>query len=159
MADLIVHFKKPRGWQNTINIYYWNSTPLSSSITWPGLPMIAEDDDWFVYRLEGIATANIIFNDGAGRQTANLRRDKSGWFFLDNRWYDQQPSNPNPDLEPPTITDGSDFREETIYFLITTRFYDGDPSNNFFCRDRIKFNSTTGKPEDPHWRGDFKGLI
>ncbi len=51
-----------------------------------------------------------------------------------------------------------DFREETIYFLITTRFYDGDPSNNFFCRDRIKFNSA-GQPEDPHWRGDFRGLI
>ncbi|AFY70690.1 Cyclomaltodextrin glucanotransferase [Thalassoporum mexicanum PCC 7367] len=52
-----------------------------------------------------------------------------------------------------------DFREETIYFLITTRFYDGDQSNNFFCRDRIKFNSTTGHAEDPHWRGDFRGLI
>ena len=51
-----------------------------------------------------------------------------------------------------------DFREETIYFLLTTRFYDGDPSNNFFCRDRIKFNAM-GQPEDPHWRGDFKGLI
>ena len=51
-----------------------------------------------------------------------------------------------------------DFREESIYFLLTTRFYDGDPSNNFFCRDRIKFNAA-GEAEDPHWRGDFKGLI
>ena len=51
-----------------------------------------------------------------------------------------------------------DFREETIYFLITTRFYDGDPSNNFFCRDRIKFDAN-GNATDPHWRGDFKGLI
>ena len=41
----------------------------------------------------------------------------------------------------------------------STRFYDGDPSNNFFCRDRIKFNSITGEAEDPHWRGDFRGLI
>ncbi|MDJ0898194.1 MAG: alpha-amylase family glycosyl hydrolase [Xenococcus sp. MO_188.B8] len=330
MADLIVHFKKPRGWQNTINIYYWNTAPSSSSTTWPGLSMTAEGDDWFVYRLEGITTASIIFNDGAGRQTADLRRNRSGWYFLDNRWYDQNPQrpaipvitanplgktyldaqevtlyssnegdeiyyttdgtqptresnrytqpitietpttllafgvnsegeagsissfiyniDPNADLEPPTITasqdagsypeslsvtftvrdnrpapliayystDGSepttasdiyvqgnaingltgpelvleettsirwlvidgagnesresffysigpvvatDFREETIYFLITTRFYDGDPSNNFFCRDRIKFNPTTGEAEDPHWRGDFRGLI
>ena len=51
-----------------------------------------------------------------------------------------------------------DFREESIYFLLTTRFYDGDSSNNFFCRDRIKFNAA-GEAEDPHWRGDFKGLI
>lgn len=45
-----------------------------------------------------------------------------------------------------------DFREETIYFLLTARFYDGDSSNNYYNRDRIK-------PGDPQWRGDFKGLI
>ncbi len=56
------------------------------------------------------------------------------------------------------MTDRTDFREETIYFLITTRFYDGDPSNNFFCRDRIRFDAN-GQATDPHWRGDFKGLI
>ena len=26
----------------------------------------------------------------------------------------------------------TDFRDETIYFVITTRFYDGDPSNNTY---------------------------
>ncbi|MBF0545639.1 MAG: alpha-amylase [Candidatus Riflebacteria bacterium] len=57
----------------------------------------------------------------------------------------------DPPFPPPSPT-GKDFREETIYFLITTRFYDGDPSNNFYCRDRIKQG-------DPQWRGDFKGLI
>ena len=51
-----------------------------------------------------------------------------------------------------------DFREETIYFVITTRFNDGDPSNNFFCRDRIHFDAA-GNAIDPHWRGDFRGLI
>ncbi|WP_211092025.1 alpha-amylase family glycosyl hydrolase [Vibrio agarilyticus] len=45
-----------------------------------------------------------------------------------------------------------DFREETIYFVLTARFYDGDSSNNYYNRDRIKAG-------DPHWRGDFKGLI
>jgi glycosidase len=61
--------------------------------------------------------------------------------------------------EPRPVQERRDFREETIYFLITTRFYDGDPSNNFFCRDRIRFDPRTGEPIDPHWRGDFKGLI
>ncbi|WP_202966600.1 alpha-amylase family glycosyl hydrolase [Cellvibrio sp. OA-2007] len=46
----------------------------------------------------------------------------------------------------------SDFRKETIYFLLTARFYDGDSSNNYYNRDRYKAG-------DPHWRGDFKGLI
>ena len=46
----------------------------------------------------------------------------------------------------------SDFRQETIYFVLTARFYDGDSGNNYYNRDRIKAG-------DPHWRGDFKGLI
>lgn len=45
-----------------------------------------------------------------------------------------------------------DFREESIYFLMTARFYDGDETNNYYNRDRYKAG-------DPHWRGDFKGLI
>ena len=47
-----------------------------------------------------------------------------------------------------------DFRDESIYFVITTRFYDGDSSNNVRCWDG-KNNSSS----DPEWRGDFKGLI
>ncbi|MDE6287800.1 MAG: hypothetical protein K2M00_03315, partial [Muribaculaceae bacterium] len=47
----------------------------------------------------------------------------------------------------------TDFRDETIYFAMTTRFYDGDPSNNTYCWDGIK------NVNAPEWRGDFKGLI
>lgn len=47
-----------------------------------------------------------------------------------------------------------DFRDETIYFVMTTRFYDGDPSNNTQCWDGQSYNVG-----DPAWRGDFKGLI
>lgn len=51
-----------------------------------------------------------------------------------------------------------DFRDETIYFLMTTRFYDGDSSNNRYCwDDEACFKSET--LGDPGWRGDFKGLI
>lgn len=50
----------------------------------------------------------------------------------------------------------TDFRDETIYFAMTTRFYDGDPMNNVLSWD--------GQPDqirnnDPVWRGDFAGLI
>lgn len=48
----------------------------------------------------------------------------------------------------------TDFRDESIYFAITTRFYDGDKSNNTHCWD-AKNDAT----DDPNWRGDFKGLI
>ena len=52
------------------------------------------------------------------------------------------------------VGDRTDFRDETIYFLIPTRFYDGDPANNTQCWDNRDKNSG-----DPAWRGDFKGLI
>ena len=47
-----------------------------------------------------------------------------------------------------------DFRDESIYFVMTTRFYDGDPSNNVQCWDGTQYDD----PDDPEWRGDFKGL-
>lgn len=57
-----------------------------------------------------------------------------------------------------------DFREETIYFLITTRFFDGDPSNNVpnewsSYNPDPTINPSITDPQDVTWRGDFKGLI
>lgn len=55
------------------------------------------------------------------------------------------------------VADGrTDFRDETIYFTITTRFYDGDPTNNVLCWENQAAQEQT---KDPCWRGDFKGLI
>jgi len=48
----------------------------------------------------------------------------------------------------------TDFRDEQIYFVMTTRFYDGDKTNNTQCWDGQSYNQG-----DPAWRGDFKGLI
>ena len=50
----------------------------------------------------------------------------------------------------------TDFRDESIYFVITTRFYDGDPNNNVLCWDN---QSAQISDNDPCWRGDFAGLI
>lgn len=50
-----------------------------------------------------------------------------------------------------------DFREETVYFLMTTRFYDGDLSNT--RQSPCYESSGNSKYNDPSWRGDFKGLI
>ena len=48
----------------------------------------------------------------------------------------------------------TDFRDETIYFVMTTRFYDGESDNNTQCWDGQSYNVG-----DPAWRGDFKGLM
>ena len=50
----------------------------------------------------------------------------------------------------------TDFRDESIYFVITTRFYDGDTGNNVLCWDNQSSQTST---KDPAWRGDFQGLI
>jgi len=102
----------------------------------------------------------------AVKEAGNIKAsiESSGWYefvfspekgeFSLGKMHEQPPTPPEPPTPPtpPSPPSGKDFREETIYFLITTRFYDGDPDNNFYCRDRIKKG-------DPHWRGDFKGLI
>ncbi len=172
MANLTVHFKKPNGWADTVHVYYWDTHPYVQPKDWPGKAMTAEGDGWFVYTFDGAEAARMVFNDARGRQSDDEHRDRDGWLDANGQWSDRKPKAPSKRKSPakkaparpkpgkrPADGPAFDFREETIYFLLTTRFYDGDPSNNFFCRDRIQFNAVTGKPEDPHWRGDFKGLI
>lgn len=57
----------------------------------------------------------------------------------------------------------TDFRSETIYFLITSRFFDGDTSNSApteWCSYIPGVtNPNITDPKDVSWRGDFKGLI
>ncbi len=50
----------------------------------------------------------------------------------------------------------TDFRQESIYFLMTTRFFDGDASNNFNCWSESEISNPVS---DPAWRGDFNGLV
>lgn len=54
------------------------------------------------------------------------------------------------------VGDRTDFRDETIYFAMTTRFYDGDPKNNVCTWDKQEQQISS---KDPAWRGDFAGLI
>ena len=74
--------------------------------------------------------------------------------------------NEGKDSEPATITvkvvepkKSNDFREESIYFLMTARFYDGDSTNNRWCRPDDSGTSGNKANNDHPWRGDFKGLI
>ena len=173
MADLIVRFKKPAGWADSVHIHFWDTHPRGGGSAWPGVRMSLEDG-WFVHRFGGVDAASFVFTDTRGHQSADLHRDRNGWYAEDGSWHDEPPrggarvaaaSKPvaRPKAAPRPRANAKnpglpDFREDTIYFLLTTRFYDGDPNNNFFCRDRIQFNGL-GDAVDPHWRGDFKGLI
>ena len=166
MADLIVYFKKPADWADTLQIHFWDTRPPAPFIDWPGVPMSDEGNGWYAYRFDGVTSSRLLFHDNCGRQTVDLQRDRSGWYTLDGGWSDHGPEEassgnfnrggsdsggsraPSVSTSYPATLTGKDFREETIYFLLTARFYEGDPSTSFFCRDRIKFNRATGQPEE-----------
>ena len=65
--------------------------------------------------------------DGVGGQTGDLRREKEGWFFDDNRWYDQNPEQaaipvitafPQGDtyLDPQVVLLTSSNSDDIIYY-------------------------------------------
>lgn len=132
--------------------------------------MTSEGNNWYYYEIPNVSSANLIFN-GNGNQTGDLSRTAGEWWFKDNQWYSSNPENvfddddKEDDKDDDDTDDGdkdvntgdrTDFRDETIYFVMTSRFYDGDSSNNVHCWDDAK----AGNPDsDPAWRGDFQGLI
>ena len=149
-TGITVHYKA-KG-TNVPTIYYWNSLPKNiSEPVYPGKAMTAdanEGDQWFTYKFADVTKINMLFIEN-GKQSKELTRGASGeYWYKDGIWYSS-----NPEKTDPLTTD---LREDTIYFVITTRFYDGDTGNNVHCWDDSKANNPDS---DPAWRGDFKGLI
>ncbi len=136
------------------NIYYWNSLPQNITTSYPGPKMTAEGDNFYKYTFNNVTKINMLFIIN-GVQSAELTRqvanvgDTGEWWYMDGRWRNKKP-------DPYNDWERSDLREDSIYFVMTTRFYDGDTGNNVHCWD----DSNAGNPDsDPAWRGDFKGLI
>lgn len=128
-------------------IYYWNSLPTNITMTdYPGKQMERESEaNWYKISFNNVTKINFLFVDN-GEQSRELTRNTGEWYYKNGRWSTDR--NQTNEL--------TDFREESIYFVITTRFYDGDTGNNVHCWDDKKANNPD---TDPAWRGDFKGLI
>ncbi|GAA4929169.1 carbohydrate binding domain-containing protein [Streptomyces coeruleoprunus] len=62
---------------------------------------------------------------------------------------------------PPATTPGrplgTDPRKDPVYFVLTARFNDGDPTNNRGGSQHVRSGNAAN--DDPMFRGDFKGLI
>ena len=130
------------------SIYYWNSLPQNKETSYPGPMMIAEGNNYYKYTFSTESKINFLFVVN-GNQSEELTREAGEWWYKNHRWYDHDPGEIS-------TWDRSDLREDSIYFVMTTRFYDGDTGNNVHCWD----DSKAGNPDsDPAWRGDFKGLI
>ncbi|CAD7856524.1 MAG: hypothetical protein [Olavius algarvensis Gamma 1 endosymbiont] len=61
MVDLVVRFKKPAAWADSVHIHYWNIRPQGRDSTWPGVPM-DEEAGWLIHRFPGIEAASLVFN-------------------------------------------------------------------------------------------------
>ena len=137
-------------------IYYWNALPTNKECTYPGVKMSKDatqtGSTWYTYTFTNTSKINFLLTDGtqdlSGQISKELTRTTGEWWYRNGRF-----SKKNP-YEADDYT-SVDMRQDTIYFVITTRFYDGDTGNNVHCWDDQKANNPDS---DPAWRGDFKGL-
>ncbi|MFN4006181.1 MAG: starch-binding protein [Chitinophagaceae bacterium] len=86
IPDIKVYFKRPANWGTNIRIHYWQGVPTGvyTPTTWPGVAMQRECGDWYSFTFSGITATNLIFNDGAGRQTPDLSTTTTRYY--DNGW-------------------------------------------------------------------------
>lgn len=137
-------------------VYYWNALPTNIETAYPGVKMTKDNSqagsNWYTYSFPNSTKINLLFTDGttalSGQISTEQTRTTGEWWFKNGRW-----RNKNP--EEADSYQSSDLREDSIYFVITTRFYDGDTGNNVHCWDDQQANNPDS---DPAWRGDFKGL-
>lgn len=144
-SGITVHYYSESG---VPTIYYWNSLPQNIETDYPGPAMTAEGSNWYKYTFSNVTKINMLFVVN-GVQSAELTRNSGEYWYKGKRWYNSNPG----ELDS---AERVDFRENSIYFIITTRFYDGDTGNNVHCWDDAQANNPDS---DPAWRGDFKGLI
>ncbi|WP_440450374.1 alpha-amylase family glycosyl hydrolase [Ruminococcus bromii] len=150
-TGITIHARMKDGTQPYV--YLWNSLPTNSAMSksYPGEKM-TKGDKWYNYHVADVTKVNAIITDADGKQYSTEKKLESGassdWYFENGKWSKYNPDEPDP-------VGSVDMREETIYFVMTTRFYDGDTGNDVHCWD----DGTAGNgDDDPAWRGDFKGL-
>ena len=121
-----VYFVNAQGWTGTINAYAWTTDPI---VAWPGAAATKEAEqiagyDVYSYTLEAGAAANVIFNNGSGAQTADLKWTAGKYYVLDG-WYTKEEAEAK--LATPIV-------DEVVYFVNNNKWskvnaYAWDPAN------------------------------
>ena len=149
-TNFTVNFKKPNGWGNTVNAYFFDAganATIPGTAGWPGQQTTnISGTPWYSFEVtipSGTTLSNVrvIFNDG-NNQTDDLARGSTGWY--DNgTWTNTCPSdcdgNTNPN--PPTTND------VTFYFLKNSSW--GNTANVYLYNTNT--NSTLSGT--PGWPG------
>ena len=154
--QIIIHVDSPN---KTPYIYYWNALPTNKETAYPGEKMSSDaiasqhGGNWYTYTFSNTSKINFLLTDGttdkSGQISGELTRTSGEWWYTKEGRFKKK----NPYI--PDDYTCVDMRQDSIYFVITTRFYDGDTGNNVHCWDDASANNPDS---DPAWRGDFKGL-
>lgn len=152
--DITIYFES----ENKVPyVYYWNALPKDLETAYPGVKMTKAPEvnggNWYKYTFSNTTKVNVLITDGStelsGQITPETSVTRAGDnYYVNGKWKQRNPYD-GFDYE------FTDLREDSIYFVITTRFYDGDTGNNIHCWDDAQANNPDS---DPAWRGDFKGL-
>ena len=169
-------------WEN-VQLYAWNALPADLSTAefqWPGEKLEKDSNGYYTHTFTGVSKVNFLFSNGTEQSEEFTLANAGEYTYQDGKWVSGAVSTPSVEETPsvvgtpdtpasatpaptpagpdstPAPFDRTDFRDESFYFVITTRFFDGDKSNNAHCSEDKKANNGD---DDPAWRGDFKGLI
>jgi alpha-amylase len=100
--SLDLYFYNAANWNNP-TMYFWNNTPNPNNLTttFPGIRMnaVPNKPKWFKASIAGATSTNLIFSNNSASQTANLFRNKDGWYAGNNCWTDTDPSDNQITLE------------------------------------------------------------
>lgn len=153
--SIILHIDSP---DKVPYLYYWNALPTDKEVAYPGVRLtkdtsITNGSNWYTYTFTNTTKINFMITDGttakSGQLSNELTRTSGEWWYTKEGRFKKK----NPYI--PDDYTCVDMRQDTIYFVMTTRFYDGDKGNNVHCWDDSHANNPDS---DPAWRGDFKGL-
>ena len=152
-TGITIHYESTDG---VPYVYYWNAKPQDLETSYPGVKMTKDSSltggNWYTYTFSNVEKINLLFTDGTktldGQISEETSRTTGEWWYANGKWKSKN-------YHEKADYDYTDLREDSIYFVITTRFYDGDTGNNIHCWDDQQANNPDS---DPAWRGDFKGL-
>ena len=108
-------------------IYYWNALPTNKETAYPGVKMTRDTAQtgpaWYTYTFTNTSKINFMITDGtqnlSGQLSKELTRTTGEWWYRDGRF---RKKNPYVEDDYTSV----DMRQDSIYFVITTRFFDGD---------------------------------
>jgi hypothetical protein len=99
--EITIHFKKPESWPHEVYIYYYKDKDISVGV-WPGVPMVYEKHDWYVYTISEnwYKDSKVMFfgNDDhriplhlePGFSVWDISNSKEVWFYK-KKWYNKNP--------------------------------------------------------------------